>query len=30
MISRLLKEAKYSRKIAQRIIAERDEKLRNE
>ena len=30
MISRLLKEAKYSRKIVQRIAAERDEKLYSE
>ncbi len=30
MISRLLKQARYSRKIAQRVIAERDEKLRSE
>ncbi len=30
MISRVLKQAKYSRKIAQRITAERDEKLCNE
>ncbi len=29
-ISRLLKEARYSRKIAQRVAAERDEKLRSE
>ncbi len=30
MISRMLKQAKYSRKIAQRIAAERDKKLRSE
>ncbi len=30
MISRMLKQARYSRKIAQRVAAERDEKLRNE
>ncbi len=30
MISRLLKQARYSRKIAQRVAAERDEKLRSE
>ncbi len=30
MISRLLKQARYSRKIAQTVIAERDEKLRSE
>jgi len=29
-ISRLLKQARYSRKIAQRVAAERDEKLRSE
>jgi len=29
-ISRLLKQARYSRKITQRVAAERDEKLRNE
>ncbi len=30
MISRLLKEAKYSRKIAQKVVAEHDEKLCSE
>ncbi len=30
MISRVLKQARYSRKIAQRVAAERDEKLRSE
>ncbi len=30
MISRMLKQARYSRKIAQRVAAERDEKLRSE
>ncbi len=30
MISRLLKQARYSRKIAQRVVAEHDEKLRSE
>jgi len=29
-ISRMLKQARYSRKIAQRVAAERDEKLRSE
>ncbi len=30
MISRLLKQARYSKKIAQRVAAERNEKLRSE
>jgi len=30
MINKLLKEAKYSRKIIQKVVAERNEKLCNE